>query len=414
MTFKIFTLGCKVNQYEGQLLYEKLSGAGLLEPDNHNADIYIVNTCTVTHKADQESAGLIRSLHRQDPKAKIFVTGCGIENSQLRLEDIEGVSGIIHNKEKEKVLDYMPAHPEVKKKLHPSSISKFQKHTRAFLKIQDGCNNYCSYCIVPKVRGRSKSRLLKLIIEEAKTLVKNGYREIVLCGICLGAYGKDFKPPKGLINVIEELEKISGLLRIRLSSIEASDIDEKLIDKLAKPGKLCRHLHIPFQSGDDKILKLMNRKFSSKDYLNLVSALRKKCPDIAITTDIIVGFPQEEDKHFQGTINFLKKIKPSRMHVFSFSPRKGTPAFNFTARPLGKAAKDRTKSLKALAKELSADFYQRFIGKTLSVLVESENQSAKGYSDNYIKVYLPVKKYTANTIIKARIARLYRDGLWAQ
>lgn len=414
MTFKIYTFGCKVNQYEGQLLYEKLSGAGLLESDNHNADIYIVNTCTVTHRADNESAGLIRSLHKQGPKARIFVTGCGIENSQLGLQDIEGVSGIIRNKQKGKVMNLLPELFGPSKNPRLSSISKFQKHTRVFLKIQDGCNNYCSYCIVPKVRGRSKSRPLKLIIDEAETLINNGYREIVLCGICLGAYGKDFKPPKGLINVIDELEKIPGLLRIRLSSIEASDIDERLIDKLSESGKLCHHLHVPFQSGDDKILKLMNRKFSSKDYLDLALALRKKCPDIAITTDIIVGFPQEEDRNFQNTVNFLQKIKPSRMHLFSFSPRKGTPAFSFSARPQGALVKERVKSLKALSKGLSADFYQRFIGKTLSVLVEFGSDSAKGYSDNYIRVYLPAKKYTANAIVKVRISKLYRDGIWAQ
>ena len=417
-TFGLYTLGCKVNQYETQLIREKLFNAGLKEPQAEMADIYVVNTCTVTHKADKESWRLVRRLHRRNPSARIFVTGCSAENRPESFRAIEGVSRAVGNNQKEHLIDFILPHlGQAGSQAAKNSITEFQKHTRAFLKIQDGCNNGCSYCIVPKVRGSSRSRPLNLIEKEAQDLVSRGYKEIVLCGICLGAYGRDLKPRLSLVRVIETLEKIKGLLRIRLSSIEASDIDSALIDKMTNSGKLCRHLHIPFQSGDDKILKLMNRKLKSGDYLKLLCRIRRASPDIAITTDIMAGFPQEDEKSFNNTIKFLKKAKPSRMHIFHFSPRRNTAAFNLRIIPDGEVVKKRAGELKRVSKELACEFYKKFIGKSVSVLVESEIDLEaglyKGYSGNYIKVYLSSKRDIRNNLVKAKILRSYRDGVLA-
>lgn len=412
-TFKLKTFGCKVNQYESQVLYEKLLSAGLKEAKENSADIYIVNSCTVTQRADRKSIEAIRSYNHHNPKARIFVTGCSVKTNESALMSLEGVAAVLENSQKENLIDFIKPNNNT----HPKQqlINKFHKHTRAFLKIQDGCNNGCSYCIIPKVRGVSRSRPLDEVIREAKNLVNNGYREIVLCGICLGDYGGDLGLGGGLVKLISSLEDIDALLRIRLSSIEASDVTRQLIDKMLNSKKLCRHLHIPFQSGDDKVLKLMNRKVNSEGYRKLCFSLRRLMPDIGITTDIMVGFPGEDENSFTNTVKFLNEVKPSRIHVFPFSRRKGTLASTFGDKIDAKVVKDRVRQIKLLAKELSLDFYKVHLGKTLDVLIESlphqKTGSYQGYSDNYIKVFIPQRKNLVGAVVKVKAVKLYQDGV---
>jgi len=436
-TFEVKTLGCKVNQYESQALRERMLELGFREnKDSPGADVYIVNTCAVTRRADTLSQEEIRKLSRSHPRARVFVTGCSAENDPEKLKRFKGVAGVLGNQEKDRLADFILTQKDrfscgERPVVSPSTslridgersrtISAFHKHTRAFLKVQDGCDNGCSYCVIPRLRGSSRSRILAEIIEEARDLAKNGYKEIVLCGICLGAYGKDFGLKDGLVKVIETLEEIDGISRIRLSSIEALDISDCLIEKMASSGKLMPHLHIPFQSGDDTLLKLMNRKASTKECRGLILKLRKLVPDIGLTTDIMLGFPGEEEENFKNTLNFLREIRPAKIHIFPFSPRKNTAAWRFPATLRPEIIKDRIKQTRELAQELARDFCRQYIGRDLDVLVESPGGSLDdgffpGHSGNYLKVFLPEGPGIAvNTIITARPLRIHKDGLIAE
>ena len=406
-TFELKTLGCKVNQYESQALRERLLGLGFKESPNQGADICIVNTCSVTQRAETDSLEAVRAFNRNNPQAKIFVTGCSAQNSPEIISRINGVQAVLGNNKKESLAGILDGKEAPDISLNKPEVSSFHKHTRAFLKIQDGCNYGCSYCIIPKLRGASHSRQLAQIVKEAKQLADNGYKEIVLCGICLGAYGRDLGDKEGLVRVIEELEKIEGLARLRLSSIEASDVRPALIQKMGDSSKLCRHLHIPFQSGDDAVLKLMRRKTLTEGYRRLIRSLRRESPNIGITTDIMIGFPGEKEDNFRNTIDFLKEAKPSRMHIFPFSGRKDTPAYDFKDTVKSQTIKERAGIMKSLAKELAQDFYRQNLDKELEVLVEAN----AGYSSNYIKVYIAGVDIPPNSLIKIKTQKLYKDGL---
>lgn len=419
-TFEFKTLGCKVNQYESQVLRERLLSLGFKESAGGPADMYVVNTCSVTQKADKESLATIRKLNLGNPGAQIFVTGCAAQNAPDKLQSLGGVAYVLGNRQKEKLPEFVLAGKEKTSFSVPEKqgITSFARHTRAFLKIQDGCDNGCAYCIIPKLRGASRSRPLGEIKKEAQSLVVNGYREIVLCGICIGAYGKDFARKGGLVKVIEELEKIDGLLRIRLSSIEATEVSPELIAAMKSSKKLCRHLHIPFQSGDDKILRLMNRRMNANGYRNLIFSLRKLFPDMGITTDIMVGFPGEDEESFAATIKFLKEVRPSRMHVFPFSPRKNTLAFSFGDTVSPAIKKERVRQVKLLSKKLSLDFSEAHIGKTVDILIEAapylRTGLYKGYSGNYLKVFIERAEPFINQLVKLRAIKIYADGVLAQ
>ena len=436
-TFEVKTLGCKVNQYESQALRERMLKLGFREnKDSPGADVYIVNTCAVTRRADTLSQEEIRKLSRSHPRARVFVTGCSAENDPEKLKRFKGVAGVLGNQEKDRLADFILTQKDrfscgERPVVSPSTslridgersrtISAFHKHTRAFLKVQDGCDNGCSYCVIPRLRGSSRSRILAEIIEEARDLAKNGYKEIVLCGICLGAYGKDFGLKDGLVKVIETLEEIDGISRIRLSSIEALDISDCLIEKMASSGKLMPHLHIPFQSGDDTLLKLMNRKASTKECRGLILKLRKLVPDIGLTTDIMLGFPGEEEENFKNTLNFLREIRPAKIHIFPFSPRKNTAAWRFPATLRPEIIKDRIKQTRELAQELARDFCRQYIGRDLDVLFESPGAFANdglfpGHSGNYIKVFLAKSpEISVNTIVSVRPLKIHKDGLIAE
>lgn len=419
-TVKFFTLGCKVNQYDTQIIREQFLNYGFQEiKDSLAADMYIINTCTVTHRADSGSLNYIRKAQRENPQAKIIVTGCLAELDGDKINKIDGINLIIKNKDKENIFKHLFCSNEYNTQTSSMhrGISYFEGHTRAFLKIQDGCDNTCSYCKVPKVRGISRSKPLDEIIQEAGQLIKNGYKEIVLTGICLGLYGKDLYPKISLLNVIDALEKIDGLLRIRLSSIEAGDVSDALINKMSESGKLCKHLHMPIQSGDDEILKKMNRKVRRQDYLNLIENIKCQIPGIAITTDVLVGFPGEGEINFKNTIDLIKKISPLKVHIFPYSPRQGTAAYNFRDKLNPTIIKQRILRLKEITWDCSSDYKKRFLNKDMDVLIENQSKAKEapdlwqGYTGNYIKVMVRSGQNLRNQLILLRLKKIAKDYL---
>jgi len=417
-TIKFFTLGCKVNQYETQAMREQFIRRGFKEIANGKpSDVYLINTCTVTHRADAESLRLIYKAKRENPQASIIVTGCLTELDSDKIAKFNGVARIVKNQDKYRIIELLEGNNKLKER-NEAGISSFWGHTRAFLKIQDGCDNFCSYCKVPLVRGKSRSRPKELIIEEAKRLVNNGFKEIVLCGICLGTYGKDLNPKINLADIIGELEKIEGLLRIRLSSIEAGDVSDGLINRIAQNKKLCRHLHIPIQSGDDEILKKMNRKYSPEDYSNLIRKIKSRIPGIAITTDALVGFPGESDSHFQNTVKLIKEIQPLEVHIFPYSPREGTQAKAKYEQDLDpKIIKERFLYLKKIAEACSLRYKKQFLNKGMKVLVEGRSKYKagfwEGHTDNYLKVLLKSDHNLKNEFITVKLKKLVQDYVLA-
>jgi len=416
-TFKLSTLGCKVNQYESQLIREQLLSAGLTESNaKSSAEVYIINTCTVTQKADSESLNLIRRAIRENAGAQIFVAGCLTELDAGRIKKLKTGIKIIKNKHKGNIARHILGRN--KKYASLLGISYFKGRNRAFLKIQDGCNNRCSYCKVPLVRGLSRSRPVDDIIAEAKRITARGIKEIVLCGICLGAYGRDLKPAVHLVELLCGLEKIKGMERIRLSSIEAGDISDNLIDKIRHSSKICRHLHIPIQSGDDAILKKMGRNYSSNDYLTLINKIKRKVRGIAVTTDVLVGFPGEGKNNFYNTLSLVKRISPLKVHIFPYSAREGTAAADFKHAISRQEINGRTAQLKKLAAECSLEYKKRFLGKKLSVLIEGRHAKDghfwDGYTDNYIRVLLKSRRNLANRIIPVIINEIMPEYALAE
>ena len=389
-TIKFFTLGCKVNQYDTQSIRERFLSKGFQAAEiGRQPDYFLVNTCTVTSGADQKSRNIIRRCIQAAPQAQVIVTGCLAEKDSSQLEKIKGISLI------------------VKKSFFPEGISSFSQHTRAFLKIQDGCSNFCTYCKVALVRGKERSKKLKQILQEAKKLVACGYQEIVLTGICLGAYGRSSAVTESLLDVIGCLEKIKGLSRIRLSSIEAGDVSSGLIKYMQHSKKLCRHLHIPIQSGDDHILKLMNRKYSRKIYENLIARLKAQIPGISITTDCLIGFPGETEDNFQNTLDLVRKIMPLKVHSFSYSSRPGTKAEKFSGLVNPKIIRMRSARLAEVANECCKKFMQQFIAQNVDVLIEGKAKDnprlLEGLTGNYLKVKLLFRPNLGNRIVRARL-----------
>jgi len=330
---------------------------------NQEADVYLINTCTVTQRADRKSRELIMKAKRRNEKACFVVTGCYVEaESEMLKEKFPWINFIISNKDKLKITQIFSNHNDFEKTA--SSIRHFYGHNRAFIKIEDGCNQFCSYCRIPYVRGREiKSRSIDDILLEIEGLVKSGFKEIVLTGVNLGLYGRD----KGtsLVKLLKEIELLKGDFRVRLSSLEPHLFTEELLSFVAESFKICPHLHLSLQSGDEYILKRMGRKYSSYQYRELVEKIRKKIPSAGLSTDVMVGFPGEEEKHFLNTLHFIEKIGFSRMHIFRFSPRPGTRAYSMRPLISEEVKKERAKRLKEAAKISSHKFISRFLGKTL-------------------------------------------------
>lgn len=404
-TFRIVTLGCKVNQYDSQDMREKLLAAGLVEAaEGAQADICLVNTCTVTGKADKESLYSVRRLRRENPRARVVVTGCLAQRDAAR---IAGADLILPNPKKKEIaralgLKAVTASGE--------SITSFKGHSRAFLKIQDGCDNFCSYCKVPFVRGRPESKPLENVAAEAQALAENGYREIVLTGICLGSYGKDRRDGTSLVQAVEAVEKIGSVARIRLSSIEAMQVTAALRRKLKEGGKLCPHLHVPLQSGDDAVLKRMNRPYTFRQFLSLIRGLQKTVKDFSFTTDIMVGFPGETEREFRSSIEAVRKLKPLKTHIFPFSAREGTRAASLPGRLPMDEIKRRVADLAEAARKAGAAARGKFIGRRMEVLVETRSKHKPGFWEGYTANYLPLLikcrgKVKVNSLFCARLLR---------
>ena len=379
ITYKIYTLGCKVNQYDSADLKMRLNQIGFKECES-SANLVIVNTCAVTKTAIQKNSRMFNLAKKENPKAKTIVIGCWPKiDDKIQIKNQADLIWGVGNY-KELIKHIKRFFPELKEKNKLLNNIVSTDKSRYFLKIQDGCEQFCSYCIIPFTRGKLKSRQCQEIVTEAKSAAENGFQEIILSGIHLGLYGreKDFKEKINLVELIKKLLKIDNLEKIRLSSIEVTEVTDELIKLMSENKKICKHLHIPLQNGSDKILKLMNRPYKRDYFQKKVIKLRQSMPDIALSTDIIVGFSGETEKDFQDTYNFIKKVKFSRLHVFPFSAHKKTKAFNFPNHLSAEVVKERSKKLRELGKELEKKYKQKFIGRDLAVIVEFQN------SEHYI------------------------------
>lgn len=393
MKFKIVTLGCKVNAYESIVMEEKLIEQGFIL-DSHNPDIVILNTCSVTNVADNKSYKSLRRLKREHKNACFVVCGCSVQNNSEKYEQLDA-DIVIGNKQKSDIVDLIKRYIKTKQKyknitdmqnstFENMQIDKFN-HVRAYIKIQDGCNNYCSYCIIPYLRGNLRCKDFETIINEAKTLVKNNHHEIVLTGIHTGTYNYN---GKDLCDLIEKLSEIEGLKRIRLSSIEITEINnEKFYNLLKNNRVLCDHLHIPLQAGSNDILKRMNRKYDLDYYKNVINKIREIRPSIYIATDCIVGHPYETEQNFLDTLKFCEEIGFSKIHVFPYSKREGTASSAMPLQTDEHQKKKRTLALIELSKRLSKKYIDKFIGQDLEILIEEEKDGYKiGHTSNMIKI----------------------------
>lgn len=399
-TFNIITLGCKVNQYESEAVEEIFQARGYEKKEN-NADIYVINTCTVTNMSDRKSRQMISRARRDNPEAVIAVMGCYSQVKPEEVAAIEGVDVVLGSRNKEEVVDLCENVLQNKKAIdkvlsfsetktiEELEISNQEAMTRAYMKIQDGCNMYCSYCLIPYARGNIASRDMDSIKEEAKRLAQNGYKEIVLTGIHVASYGKDLRNGTSLIDVIEEVSKTEGIERIRLSSMEPRHITRDFLERMKATGKACDHFHLSLQSGSDDILRAMNRKYDTKIFKEKVDLIREVFPNAGLTTDIIVGFPTETEKNHEETKDFVKEIKFAKTHLFKYSKRDGTKAASMKPEVDGNVKKERLKELEAIEEVNRLNFLKNQIGKTLSVLFESKSDM-EGYKSGYSKNYLRV------------------------
>lgn len=399
MKFYIYTLGCKVNSYESRIMTEDLINAGYVEEKDNNipADIYIINTCSVTNTADSKSLKLIRQAIKKNKDAIIVVCGC-LAQAKPETVNIEDVDIVIGNKNKSKVSEYINEYVKNKNKktdiydisnveFETMKLNNFDK-TRAFIKIQDGCNNFCAYCIIPYTRGSVRSKPREDILNEIDHLTLNGHKEIVLTGIHTGNYGSEFDN-YDFADLLNEIVKIKKLSRIRISSIEITELNDRVLEIIKNNNVLVDHLHIPLQSGSDEILKLMNRKYDTKYFIEKINKIRKIRPDISITTDVIVGFPNETDKNFNETIETIKKVDFSKLHVFPYSKREGTKAATMEGQIKEEVKKQRVMELLKLSKELENKYMNKFIGKTLTFIPEVYKDGYLiGHTGNYLLIKL--------------------------
>ncbi|MEG0977419.1 MAG: tRNA (N(6)-L-threonylcarbamoyladenosine(37)-C(2))-methylthiotransferase MtaB [Bacilli bacterium] len=399
MKFSIITFGCKVNQYESNMMKEQMLHHNFLfEEDLTKTDIVIINTCTVTNTADKKSLRMVRSIRSNYPNVVLVVTGCSTENNQGIYNEME-IDILLGNKDKSKIGSLVENYLKNKERyvyflnnrntVFEDMFIENYNHVRAFIKIEDGCDNFCSYCIIPFVRGAVRSKDFDVVIKEAKCLVKNGHKEIVLTGIHTGHYENSNKHLSDLIN---ELSLIDGLERIRLSSIEITELDESFMETLRTCNKLCNHLHIPLQAGSDEILKKMNRKYDLEYFLNKINLIRSIRPGISITTDIIVGHPYETDELFNETLEFVKKIKFSKIHVFPYSKRDGTASAKMDNQVKEEVKKERVKALLELSNELESEYYLSCKGVEEDILIEGRDESKSyGHTSNYLFVNIEEK-----------------------
>jgi len=398
MKVAIHTLGCKVNTYESEAMVRLFKQNGYDEVSfKEEADVYVINTCTVTNTGDSKSRQMIRKAIRKNPQAIICVVGCYSQVAPQEIEAIEGVSIILGTQFRNEIVDLVKQYQKDRKMIvKVSDVMKLKtfedlnidsfSNTRAFLKIQDGCNNFCTYCIIPYARGRVRSRSPESVLKQAKELVAHGYYEIVLTGIHTAGYGEDLEN-YSFYDLLVDLSQIEGLKRLRISSIETSQIPEEMIDLIASSKVIVDHLHVPLQSGCDETLKRMNRKYNCAKYYDKLAKIKEKIPDMVFTTDVIVGFPGETEEEFAKTYEFIKKVGYTQLHVFPYSPRRGTPAAKMPNQVDEKVKHERVNKLIQLSHQLNDEYAKSQIGKTLRVLFEKEeNGYYIGHGDNYLLV----------------------------
>ena len=421
---RFYTFGCKVNQYDTQMMRTVVSSKFDIV-DNDNADIYIINTCSVTAESERKARQLIRKINKEHPDSKIIVVGCYPQYNIDELKDMKCISVILSHLGKKNIVEYIEQIDKIEEPIVVTGevpdefwdlpIREFSRHTRAFIKIEDGCDNNCSYCVVPLVRGKPVSRPFDSVLNEIKMLEEKGVKEIVLSGIRLGRYSYDGMIFSGLVGKVLNYTSIP---RIRMSSIELDDIDSNLIELLEKEERLCKHLHIPLQSGSDKILKLMNRRYSYEGYRERTFYLKKRVASLNLTTDIIVGFPGERDEDFQRSVSAVEEIGFGRVHIFSFSARDKTSADCLADKLPREIIKKRASVLRSGALLTTRKFKENFINKVMSVLIEGKTDSShsylQGFTTNYIRVKIDYNESLIGELVNVRLLNFISDDIYGK
>ncbi len=422
------TLGCKVNQYETEAMQKLFGAAGYeISAEIETADVVIVNTCTVTSLSSQKSRQMIRRAARANENAILVVVGCYAQNQPEEISKIEGVDIIIGTAERTKIVELVAQVLKNRSEKiltvgNVESISEFEElphaphRTRAFLKIEDGCNNFCSYCIIPFVRGRVRSRSLESIRAECLQLKNSGYKEIVLTGIHIGAYGKDFKDGTNLVDAVKTVLEAANPARLRLGSLESTEMTDELINLMKNDSRICNHVHLPLQSGSDEILKLMHRPYTTKNFAELTARLVAEIPNISIGTDLIVGFPNETEENFAETVEFIKSQPFSKIHVFPFSLREGTVAAGMKNQIDGQTKKIRAGRALEISAEKEKQFAEKLIGQTVEIIAETEeNGLIDGLTKNYVRVYVPANEnIKLGEFVTVKIEKIFRNGVLAE
>lgn len=423
-----FALGCKVNQYESEAIAELFAEKGYeIVGIDEEADVYVINTCTVTNFGDKKSRQLIRKVKRQNENAIVAVVGCYAQTAPQELMKVEGVNLVIGTKDRAQIVE-MVEHYDISRGVEnhvtdimkervfePLSIQKLANRTRAYLKIQDGCSQYCSYCIIPYARGPIRSREPQEVLAEVRRLADNGFKEVVLTGIHVASYGKD-RRDTSLLEILRQVHEVEGIERIRFSSIEPNVVTEEFAQAIAELPKVCDHFHLSLQSGCDKTLKEMNRKYDTEKYRQAAATLRKYLPHVALTTDIIVGFPGETEEDFQASYDFAKEIDFAKIHVFPYSPKRGTPAAARKDQLPNAVKSERSHKLIELSDRMAADFLREYVGQDVAVLYERmvEDGIYEGHTTNYVKVRGRSEKDLTNKICKTHITKAEAEELFGE
>ena len=421
-TVAFITLGCKVNQYETNAMTQQFIEKGYEVVDHiKKADIYIVNTCTVTNMSDRKSRQMLRRVKELNKEAIVVACGCYAQVAKEELEKIEEINLVLGNNEKKNIVEYVETYihhqtlNEIEDVMNQKEFVEFgditfTEKTRAVIKIQDGCDRFCSYCIIPYARGRVRSRKPEHILSEIQKIAKEGIKEVVITGIHIASYGKDFKQEYRLIDLLEEMNEIEGIERIRLGSIEPLLITEEFVSRLEKLSKICHQFHLSLQSGCDETLKRMNRRYTTEQFRKITKLLRKTFEDAILTTDIIVGFPGESEEEFERTYAFLSEIKFYKMHVFKYSPRKGTKATTMPNQIDGNQKEERSRRLIELSNKNEKAYNEQYIGKEVEVLFEEEkNGMWQGHTKNYILAHYKTEENMENKIIKLKCEKAEQE-----
>ncbi len=426
----LHNLGCKVNAYETEVMEQKLREAGYeIVPFEPGADIYIINTCTVTNVADRKSRQMLHKAKRMNPDSIVVAAGCYTETDKEKVMADEDIDIIVGNNKKREIVTVLNEYFEEQKKLDVSidinhtseyeemTLEELSEHTRAYMKVQDGCNQFCTYCIIPYARGRVRSRKISDIEKEAAILAKKGFKEIVITGIHVGSYGIDMKEKNiGLIDVVEAICKTPGIERVRLSSVEPRTITSDFMERISRLSKICPHFHLSLQSGCDTVLKRMNRKYNTKEYLDSCKLIRKYYKDAAITTDVIVGFPGETEEEHNITKSFLSEVQFADMHIFKYSKRQGTIAAGMENQVQETVKAQRSSELIELCKKMQREYRKRYIGDTVEVLFEEtetieENEYYMGHTKEYVKIMVKSDEDVRNKIIRVKVTDYYNDEI---